>query len=104
MDSLLGVSFNSCNHLSLSGSSSAKLEEDKKAKIHIILITTPEEKNIDDAHISDCSVASVCGEPSTETSDSFRVLTTENPSYDNSDDDGHDDDVADLLRCFQNVR
>ena len=49
-------------------------------------------------------MTSVCGEPSTEMSDSFRLLTTENPSYDNYNDDDHDDDVADLLRCFQNVR
>ena len=101
MDSLLGVSFKPCNHLSLSRSSSAKLEEDKKAKRYIILITTPEETIIVDAHISDCSVTSVSGEPST---DSFRVLTTENPSYDNYNDDDHDEDIADLLRCFQNVR
>ena len=49
-------------------------------------------------------VTSVSGEPGTEMSDSFRVLTTENPSYDNYNDDDHDDDLADLLRCFQNVR
>ena len=46
-------------------------------------------------------MTSVSGEPGT---DSFRVLTTEDPSYGNYNDDGHDDDVADLLRCFQNVR
>ena len=103
MDSLLGVFFKPYNHLSLSGSSTAKLEENKKVKRYIILITTPEETIIVDAHISDCSVTSVSGEPST---DSLRVLTTENPSYDNYNDDDHDDDddVADLLRCFQNVR
>ena len=101
MDSVLVVSFKSCDYLSLSGSPSAKLEEHKKAKIYIYLITTPKEKNIVDAHISDCCVTSVCGEPST---DSFRVLTTENPSYDNLNGDDHDDDVADLLRSFQNVR
>ena len=102
MDSLFGVFFKPYNHLSLSGSSTAKLEEDKKVKRYIILITNPEETIIVDAHISDCSVTSVSGEPST---DSFRVLTTEDPSYDNYNDDGHDeDDVADLFRCFQNVR
>ena len=100
MDSLLGVFFKPYNHLSLSGSSTAKLEEDKKVKRYIILITNPEETIIVDAHISDYSVTSVSGEPST---DSLRVLTTENPSYDNNDHD-HDEDVADLLRCFQNVR
>ena len=101
MDSLLGVFFKPYNHLSLSGSSTAKLEDDKKVKKYIILITTPEETIIVDAHISDCSVTSVSGEPST---DSFRVLTTENPSYDNYNDDDHDEDVPVLLRCFQNVR
>ena len=101
MDSLLGVFFKPYNHLSLSGSSTAKLEDDKKVKKYIILITTPEETIIVDAHISDCSVTSVSGEPST---DSFRVLTTENPSYDNYNDDDHDKDVVNLLRCFQNVR
>ena len=35
------------------------------------------------------------------TQPSLRVLTTENHSYDDHDDG---DDVAELLRCFQNVR
>jgi len=79
-----------------------KIRRRQKVKRYIILITTPEETIIVDAHISDCSVTSVSGEPST---DSFRVLTTENPSYDDYNDDDHDDDdVAELLRCFQNVR
>ena len=53
-------------------------------------------------------IAFASGEPGTEMSDSafsFRVLTTENHSYDDHDDGYHDDDdVAELLRCFQNVR
>ena len=49
-------------------------------------------------------IAFVSGEPGTEISDSFRVLTTEIPSHDNYNDDDHDEDVPVLLRCLQNVR